>query len=1003
MNAILAPTGGRRGCRLPRRTAPLLFLALAAALVSGVWDAQAQIIIIRYIWIVVGGGGGGGAPPVLTRSLAADAVNDVTVSGEYAFLANGARGLQPVDLRDPAVPVRLPLLDAGGYARSIARLDHRVYLAAQEAGVQIFDITVPTEPVFVTNLVPTYREAARQAHLVVVSTDYLCVGTDNGELAVFTGPGMTNQVGEISLGGPGSLLAIELRDAYAFVTVKDGGLSIVDLTDPAHPVVVGRWPESGGTFPGLALAGDYAFLTAPGGLQVLSLTNLFAPVEVGFTSVPGQLTGVRVVGDYAYVAAGSSGLQILSLANPAAPVLVAGIETDGFALAVALDDHYVVVADDLGGTSIIDVTDPAHPVLVSGVPAGTPPPNDDFANRILVPPSDCPTEATGTSRYATKEIGEPNHADNPGGQSVWWRWTAPFSGPVQISTAGSSFNTLVAVYVGNNIANLDLVAANDNASGSDGFSAVQFDAVAETEYQIAVDGYGRDHGQIRLSLLPLEASVPLIEALDQAELAWTSGGHRPWLGQRCLAHDGVDAARSGAIEASEETWLETEAFGPGLVRFWWRVSSQENGDWLRFAVNGIEQAARSGDGPWQERSFWLGTGTNTLRWTYAKDSNGSAGHDGAWLDEVSFSPAPSSFLTRLGDLDGDSLATVLDTALLTAYLRDHQSLQPQAAAFADVNGDSIVDANDLPALADAILGRSALQSPADTDGDGIPDVLEAWLGFDPAKADSNDNTIPDGQEDSDLDGYTNQQELELGTHPSRLDTDGDGWSDDAELTVGSSPLDAASGPSLMIVSVPPVALVSPADEGSGGLAMNTTVASPPVAFVLPAHEGPGGLAENTLVAMPPVAMVLPANEGPGGLALNTTLALPPVALVLPANQGAEGLAPNTTVALPPVALVLPANQGAEGLAPNTTIATPPVSLVLPADQGLGGLTNNTVVAMPPAAMLLPWDQGEGGLALNTTIALPPTAFVLPLDEGPAGLTNNTVIARPPVQIKLEVP
>ena len=36
---------------------------------------------------------------------------------------------------------------------------------------------------------------------------------------------------------------------------------------------------------------------------------------------------------------------------------------------------------------------------------------------------------------AHKEPGEPDHAGNPGGRSVWWQWTAPASGGAQGSAA----------------------------------------------------------------------------------------------------------------------------------------------------------------------------------------------------------------------------------------------------------------------------------------------------------------------------------------------------------------------------------------------------------------------------------------------------------------------------------------------------------------------------------------------------------------------------------------
>jgi len=46
---------------------------------------------------------------------------------------------------------------------------------------------------------------------------------------------------------------------------------------------------------------------------------------------------------------------------------------------------------------------------------------------------------------ATKEPGEPAHAGNDGGASIWYSWTAPSTGNVTITTEGSSFDTLLGV------------------------------------------------------------------------------------------------------------------------------------------------------------------------------------------------------------------------------------------------------------------------------------------------------------------------------------------------------------------------------------------------------------------------------------------------------------------------------------------------------------------------------------------------------------------------------
>ena len=114
--------------------------------------------------------------------------------------------------------------------------------------------------------------------------------------------------------------------------------------------------------------------------------------------------------------------------------------------------------------------------------------NDQFANRIAITGTSVTT--SGSVLAATKEPGEPSHGGNDGGRSVWWKWIAPVSGPAEIYTLGSSFDTTMAVYTGSAANALALVGENDDLlTGQVGASRVVFNAVKDTEYQIAVDGF----------------------------------------------------------------------------------------------------------------------------------------------------------------------------------------------------------------------------------------------------------------------------------------------------------------------------------------------------------------------------------------------------------------------------------------------------------------------------------------------------------------------------------
>jgi alpha-tubulin suppressor-like RCC1 family protein len=136
-------------------------------------------------------------------------------------------------------------------------------------------------------------------------------------------------------------------------------------------------------------------------------------------------------------------------------------------------------------------------------------------------------------------------------------------------------------------------------------------------------------------------SIPLTlpGALNTTNLVWSGSGMAPWFAQTAVSHDGFAAARSGAITDSQSSVLQTAVTGPGTLSFWWKVSSEEDFDYLTFTVNGTAPVpAISGESGWEQVTLHLSSATNTLRWTYAKDESVSDGLDAAWVDEVSFTP-----------------------------------------------------------------------------------------------------------------------------------------------------------------------------------------------------------------------------------------------------------------------------------------------------------------------------------------------------------------------------
>jgi len=112
--------------------------------------------------------------------------------------------------------------------------------------------------------------------------------------------------------------------------------------------------------------------------------------------------------------------------------------------------------------------------------------NDLFsARQVISGPSGT---VFGSNLHAIGEPGEPAF-DGTARCSVWYSWTAPASGRFSFSTAGSSFNTELALMTGDSIPTLVFIVFNDNDSPNE-TSRLDFTAVAGTRYQFLVKGTG---------------------------------------------------------------------------------------------------------------------------------------------------------------------------------------------------------------------------------------------------------------------------------------------------------------------------------------------------------------------------------------------------------------------------------------------------------------------------------------------------------------------------------
>jgi PASTA domain len=162
--------------------------------------------------------------------------------------------------------------------------------------------------------------------------------------------------------------------------------------------------------------------------------------------------------------------------------------------------------------------------FLTGPASAVAPGNDSFAAAIEL--SGRSDAVSGTNKDATTEPGEPNHAGEVGGASVWFRWMAPADGETTIETCGSDFDTLLAAYAGDAVTALTAIASNDDVCGFQ--SSISFTAEEGETYRIAVDGRNGLTGLFSLQLRLAPANDDFADGVvingDEGSVGGTNDG-----------------------------------------------------------------------------------------------------------------------------------------------------------------------------------------------------------------------------------------------------------------------------------------------------------------------------------------------------------------------------------------------------------------------------------------------------------------------------------------------
>ena len=209
-----------------------------------------------------------------------------------------------------------------------------------------FTQTVGAAPVHVGAITDDVSTSLDGAIAIYVSEDYAYITSvvEAGiEILDISDPTNPTHVGTI-LDDDTTLLTasydIKVVGAYAYITSSDGpGVEILDISDPTNPTHAGSIVDDETTLlyrPNkIAISGNYAYIvTSDNALEILDISDPTNPTHASSLSDGGDVMlyvpmSIHVVGNYAYIAAkGDNAIEVVDISNPINPRHVGVIVDD---------------------------------------------------------------------------------------------------------------------------------------------------------------------------------------------------------------------------------------------------------------------------------------------------------------------------------------------------------------------------------------------------------------------------------------------------------------------------------------------------------------------------------------------------------------------------------------------------------------------------------------------------------------------------------------------------
>ncbi|MEA2069729.1 MAG: molybdopterin-dependent oxidoreductase [Asgard group archaeon] len=295
-------------------------------------------------------------------------VEAVAIQGNYAYLAHYNRGFEILSISDPHNPKKIASLSTPGNATEVSIHNNYAFVSLEENGFCIINITKPTQP----EIIKVITNGRNVVETIVCSNTLFLATNSPSELQLFDISNSPNPLSIYNISISQEVTGLSVLQDIVYLSVKDGGITIVNTSLSSNPVIVPNWNDynnhSYGVDTKYINGKRYVYLASgTNGLVILNTTNVSQIMRIGSYNNWGELVDVTVNGDFAYCCAADFGLVVLNISDPTNPIEMTIFDTAGNCIDIAIKDYIVVLADKWNGIEIYDFTNHFSPEFLAGV------------------------------------------------------------------------------------------------------------------------------------------------------------------------------------------------------------------------------------------------------------------------------------------------------------------------------------------------------------------------------------------------------------------------------------------------------------------------------------------------------------------------------------------------------------------------------------------------------------------------------------------------------------